>query len=242
MNVTLSTPQSNNTCFIEFSSKEELKFTNHIQKDEELFFLLSVFVKALVLQLERVEKFYLYDEIEGGEILEELSEKNVELTIDEAIDLIKVLASSSYYVESSTKIHKVCDGHKNERIKTKIKPKDYEKIEQGILTGWKEDQNLKTFSLLRVNHAVLFRIGPLNRYYDIYAEYIHKDNIPECSSYTLSKRQATQNICLVSILDKFEEKISNYKLNRELEWSKLTKFVFKERLTLTREGFKYGFC
>lgn len=204
-----------------------------IQKDEELLFYLETFIKALSIQLDRIEKNYLYDQLQNGDLLVNLSEGSTQLTITQAKELIKYLAKCSYYTEEAYHLHKVCKGHFEERVKVNVpyrNEKHIQKEEQKILEEWKRKEGIRAESV-KIKPSVHRNLFFTNRLCDFYIDYAHVDNFKDCSSPCI-KKLTVQNLSFETVIRKFEDTIHLYNLNNEGEWGKLAKRIFGENLVL----------
>ena len=214
-------------------SEKPVSFSKEIEKDPELFFLVNLMAKALPAQLKRFEELYIYEEIEKGDIFDALSETSVTTTVDQVIDLIKILAKHSYYREETFRLHKVCKGHFEERVRDRVRyrsRKHIEKEEKKILEEWKQKVNIKPSSIT-IKKIVYRNASCLWRLADFYVNYTHLENIPECS-YPKTKAQFVQDVCFTSVLERFESKIKNFSLNWEREWGVLAQKIFGSNLIL----------
>ncbi len=216
------------------SNLERLEFSKEIQNDTELFFLINVMLDATSAQLKRFEDLYIYDELEKGEIFEKLSEQIVNLSVNEAIDLVKILAKHSNYRKVYLRLHKVCQGHLNERIKIRqpFRSQDHtDKVEQKLLNEWKLKKEIKPMSI-QIRQYVYRNLFYTKKFCDFYISYTHIDNAQSCS-HPFVKLQTTCDQYLESILERFEAKINQYGLDPKVEWGVLAKRIFGKNLKLT---------
>lgn len=208
---------------------ESTSFANQLQQDEDFYFHLTALLIALPLQLKRFEELYIYDEIKYGNLFAELYEKQTKLKLDQAIDLVKTLAQYSYYREERLSLHKTCTGHKD-YAKTTILAANFEKEKSKIIAEWSQKKEIMKFEVLKEVAPTL--IDPRNHFHAM-VNYTHIDNYNECSNDWV-KEEKIRDVCFITILNQFEERLDKHLLNADVEWAKLAKKVFGNNLIIVK--------
>ncbi len=208
-------------------------FAQPIQNDKQLYFYIDTFLKVVPIQLKKIDDLYFYENLEMGNLLEEVTERPVQVTVEQAMEMIKSIAKHSFFKEETHTLHKVCQGHIRQMGKSNIRPKNIARDEKALLREWESKKEIKSVSVIREVTPTLFRVLTINKHYDLYLNYTHIDNHPGCS-FTYVKERSIKDLSFESVLNQFESKIESACLDKDLEWGKLAKQVFGENLLIVR--------
>lgn len=233
MSVSIAYNPLNDIIPVSVDLKFDEPFAQSIQKDGQLYFHIETFLKVAPVQLKRIEDLYYYEKLEMGDLLEEVAERPVQVTVQQAKGMVKAVAKCSFFKEETYTLHKVCQGHFKEGAKFNIRPKNIEREEKALRRDWESKQEIKSISTIREVTPALFRVLTINKHYDLYLNYTHIDNHPDCS-FSYIKKGSIQDLCFESVIKQFESKIQSCNLNEDLEWGKLAKQVFGKNLLIVR--------
>lgn len=208
-------------------------FHEALRSDSNLSGWLKTWVQSLKKQLDQIEDLYLYDELEKGDVLEELSEREVKLPLKEAVHLIRILTRHSFFKHQLIKIQKICQGHTDRFITERIR-EDHLKDEKNKLTEkCNGDKNIKEFKVYDTEEPRLIRIPFLqSKLYNLHLDYTHVDNVPSCHQYKLIKTSETKDKSFEEVLKLFESKLKEYRLDAKHQWAILVQQVFGKNLKL----------
>lgn len=221
MSVVLS--PSLNFSSVDLSSFEEKKFSDPLLKDEHVLFLIESFITAAHMQLKRIDNFYLYDELEEGATLEELNEHPVFLTLDDAVKLVRDLAKNTFYKEEVFTIHKVCQQHLHQKIGDRIPKKKLNEYIKNKEAEWKENKEIESYRITKER----FR----GKTYHVYIDYTHFNDSKSCIN-PIHKKREIKDLSFEHVIDKFEDKIASYRLDKKKEWSALIDQIFNQKVSI----------
>lgn len=213
------------------ANRQPYSFSKSLQNDERLFFYLQAMQEAFSLQLDRIEREYLYDEIEMGELFEKLYDRPIFISLDDAIQMLEIFSKITFFKERTIIYHKVCQGHVDDLIRDKIPNKEIDDVEKNTNLAWGQRPDLKSFSIRRVENSNLVSLGNLNKTFYLIADYTHVDNHQNCDAPSF-KKLSIQERSFESVLDEFKDKISSSSTNSGQEWAALARLVFGERLNI----------